>query len=137
LTHITDHLCQHFTQKSTPSLQGGTVWLQSVYIGRRYRAPITRRWQQASPWHDPFKIGRDGDRATVLARYPAYLDTRPDLLARLPELSGKLLVCWCAPDGCHGEELLRRLGDGSYERYQAAVAEYRSAEGRDNADDPK
>ena len=38
--------------------------------------------------------------------------TRPDLLARLGELRGKRLACWCAPKSCHGDvlaELAERL----------------------------
>jgi hypothetical protein len=34
-------------------------------------------------------------------------DERPDLMAALPELRGKDLVCGCAPLACHGDVLLR------------------------------
>jgi Domain of unknown function (DUF4326) len=27
-------------------------------------------------------------------------------MASLPELRGKDLLCWCAPEVCHGDELL-------------------------------
>jgi hypothetical protein len=33
------------------------------------------------------------------------LPTQPDLMARLPELKGKVLGCWCAPEACHGDIL--------------------------------
>ena len=77
-----------------------------TYIGRanpRYRLP-------QSKWHNPFKIGRDGDRDQVLARYRDYLLSRPDLVAALPELRGKTLACWCAPEACHGDVLLDLAG---------------------------
>ena len=32
---------------------------------------------------------------------------QPALLARLPELKGKRLICWCAPLRCHGDVLHR------------------------------
>jgi hypothetical protein len=45
------------------------------------------------------------ERAESIAAYKARLLKRPDLLARLPELKGKRLVCWCAPNACHGDVL--------------------------------
>lgn len=71
-----------------------------VYIGR------------PSKWGNPFKIGRDGDRGEVIARYERYVrDRRPDLLAALPELHGKRLGCYCAPDPCHGDVLARLVAE--------------------------
>ena len=72
-----------------------------VYIGRQN--PRLRLGR--SKWANPFKIGRDGEREEVLAKYRAYLDTRPDLLAALGELRGKTLGCWCKPESCHGDTL--------------------------------
>jgi len=67
----------------------------AVYIGR------------PSPFGNPFKIGPDGDRATVIERYRAWLLSQPDLVARARrELAGKDLVCWCAPLACHGDVLI-------------------------------
>lgn len=67
----------------------------AVYIGR------------GSKWGNPFVIGRDGDRATVIAKYERYLRSRHDLLRALDELRGKDLVCFCAPLACHGDLLLQ------------------------------
>jgi hypothetical protein len=67
----------------------------SVYIGR------------GGKWGNPFRIGVDGDRATVIARHEAWLRTQRDLLGALDELRGKDLVCFCAPQPCHGDLLLR------------------------------
>ncbi len=84
-----------------------------VYVGRanpRYGLP-------ASPFANPFKIGRDGDRAAVVARYRAWLLARPDLLARLPELRGKVLACWCKQltrdVPCHGDVLAELAEQGT------------------------
>ena len=33
--------------------------------------------------------------------YREYLLGRADLLALLPELRGRRLGCWCAPEPCH------------------------------------
>jgi len=72
----------------------------AVYVGRPSR------------WGNPFKIGRDGDRDEVIRKYEAYLLGRPDLLAHLPDLRGKDLVCWCAPEACHADVLLRLANEG-------------------------
>jgi hypothetical protein len=66
-----------------------------VYIGR------------PSKWGNPFRVGRDGDRARVISLYERYLLQTPALRAALAELEGKVLGCWCAPHACHGEVLLR------------------------------
>lgn len=80
-----------------------------VYVGRRVR------WAGDNPyvrgpydWSNPYKLGRDADRATIIERYETqYLARRLDLLERLPELRGKVLGCWCAPQPCHGDVLAR------------------------------
>lgn len=64
-----------------------------VYIGR------------PSKWGNPFTIGRDGDRETVIRKYREWLLEQPSLVKSLPELRGKVLGCWCAPKPCHGDVL--------------------------------
>jgi hypothetical protein len=64
-----------------------------VYIGR------------PSKWGNPFTIGRDGTRDEVIEKYRAWIKTQPDLLAAIPELSGKVLACYCKPLACHGDVL--------------------------------
>jgi hypothetical protein len=66
----------------------------AVYIGR------------PSKWGNPFVIGRDGSRTEVVAKYRDHLLSSPALLAALPELRGKDLMCWCSPCACHGDVLL-------------------------------
>ena len=67
----------------------------AVYIGR------------GSKWGNPFRIGRDGDRAAVIAKYERWLADQHNLLRALDELRGRDLVCFCAPKACHGNLLLR------------------------------
>ena len=85
-----------------------------VYIGRPGHG-------QAGPWGNPFQIGRDGDRATVIGKYAAWIQTQPQLLARLPDLRGRRLGCFCAPQACHGD-VLARLADALPPRPVAAAA---------------
>jgi hypothetical protein len=42
----------------------------------------------------------------VTANYRAWIMQQPKLMAALPELRGKDLLCWCAPERCHGDVLL-------------------------------
>lgn len=69
--------------------------------------PIDRQ----SEWGNPFVLGVHGDRPTVIRRYEMeYLPYQRQLLAKLHELRGKALGCWCAPHGCHGDVLAVRAG---------------------------
>lgn len=57
---------------------------------------------------NPFVIGKDGDRATVIAKHKAWFDGQPKLVrAAKEELAGYNLVCWCAPEACHADHLLK------------------------------
>lgn len=67
-----------------------------VYIGR------------PSKFGNPFVIGQHGDRAQVIRRFEEWLLAQPKLVeAAKQELRGKNLVCWCAPQACHGDVLMR------------------------------
>jgi hypothetical protein len=94
---------------------------------------------RATPLGNPFVIGRDGDRATVIARYRDHLRRRPALLARLEDLRGKALGCWCAPEACHAdaliEELERRGPHAGSSPRQADVADRRREERLDQVRD--
>jgi hypothetical protein len=72
-----------------------------VYIGR------------PSKWGNPFEIGKDGSRETVINKYRLWLwkelkagkVTKEEIL----ELEGKTLGCWCAPLACHGDVLVNAV----------------------------
>lgn len=82
-----------------------------MYIGRAARG------FKASEWQNPFREGVDGDRSEVVAKYRDYLlKSRPDLLQKIPDLVGKRLGCWCAPEPCHGDVLVELV-----EAYQAGT----------------
>ena len=73
-----------------------------VYIGR------------PSPWGNPYShlpgtLARYkvGSRQEAIECYEKWLNNQPELMARLPELQGKVLGCWCHPKACHGDILLR------------------------------
>jgi hypothetical protein len=66
------------------------------------------RIDRASEWGNPFELGKDGDREAVVRNYKDhYLPHKPSLLKKLPSLKGKALGCWCAPQRCHGNILVK------------------------------
>lgn len=58
---------------------------------------------------NPFRIGRDGDRETVIAKFEAdarrRIEREPEYRERVKALHGKRLFCHCAPLACHGDVL--------------------------------
>ncbi len=78
------------------------AWARSqnlyLYIGRENHHAKEDR----SIWHNPFKSGQDEE---IMASYRQYLLLDKALMGRIPELRGKLLVCWCYPKPCHGDIL--------------------------------
>ena len=77
----------------------------AVYVGR------------PSKWGNPFKIGSDGDRAEVIGRYRTWvLDRIRAGRLDIVELEGRSLVCWCAPQPCHADELLEVAADSASNR---------------------
>lgn len=74
----------------------------AIYVGR------------GTPWGNPFKIGRDGDRATVIAKFRAKVEAMPEQQRRhwLKDLRGRPLLCWCAPQPCHADVLLEYANRG-------------------------
>lgn len=61
-----------------------------------------------SEWQNPYAFEWCTDIELHLMRYELYLrNERPDLMARLPELYGKVLGCWCKPGPCHGDVLVK------------------------------
>ena len=67
------------------------------------------RIDRGSDWGNPFVMPGDGDRDTVCDNYAVYLKLKPSLLSKLGTLRGKVLVCWCCPERCHGEEIISCL----------------------------
>lgn len=71
----------------------------AVYIGR------------GSRWGNPWVLGRDGDRADVIALYRVTLWAKIEhgalTLEDLAALDGQDLACHCKPLACHGDVLER------------------------------
>lgn len=80
-------------------VKGRTGAENEVYIGR------------PSKWGNPFKIGPDGTREEVIAKYEDYIRNNPELMDSLGELRGKTISCHCAPLPCHGDVLARLVAE--------------------------
>ena len=76
-----------------------------VYIGR------------GSEWGNPFRIGVDGDRQEVIEMYEYYIRSHPEKMKRLHTLQGKVLGCYCKPEDCHGDILIKLMHEMLMEQY--------------------
>ena len=69
-----------------------------VYIGR------------PSIWGNPYIRGKDGDKATVIAKYKEHFLGSFHLKQLATEkLKGKVLGCYCKPEACHGDVIVEFL----------------------------
>lgn len=74
-----------------------------LYIGR-YNHHIEGTFQ--SKWHNPFSLIKYG-RTKCIKEYEEYILSNEELLNDLYELNGKILGCWCKPESCHGDILIK------------------------------
>ena len=88
----------------------------NVYIGRGGVVFIKgkRFPPKASIFCNPFIINKDGNREEVLTKYEEYIreklkgaEVGEDFKVELMKLKGKNLGCWCKPEKCHGDILLK------------------------------
>lgn len=89
----------------------------NIYVGRagivfieKVRFPKT-----SSIFANPYKVGSDGTREEVIQKYETYirgrLQSEPALVEQLRSMKGKTLGCWCKPEACHGDVLLRLMNE--------------------------
>jgi hypothetical protein len=86
-----------------------------VYIGRKN----ARTGWVGSVLANPFVIGKDGSRDDVIEKYRKWLNAKcreNDVeimteLKRIQKLDRRALrlVCWCAPEPCHGDVIMNAL----------------------------
>ena len=83
--------------------------MPTVYNKHHKNAPVNAVYiGRGSPWGNPFVIGQDGDRATVIRKYEAEIRALPENITIIKQhLKGKDLVCFCKPQACHGDILLQ------------------------------
>ena len=74
----------------------------AVYVGR------------PTKWGNPYVIGKDGTREEVIQKYREWFfcSGAAELQREArKELTGKDLVCWCAPKPCHADILLEFVNE--------------------------
>jgi len=82
-------------------------WLQKdnhIYIGRNMTFYVPGAVK--SKWANPFSVNQYG-REECLKMYKKYV--KENLIDDLHELKGKTLGCWCAPEACHGDILMKMV----------------------------
>jgi len=92
----------------------------NIYIGRKGIVFINgeRFPKKDSIFANPFKICKDGDRYVVLKKYEEYINNKIKNdenfkleLLKLKTLKSEnkkiLLGCWCKPEICHGDILIK------------------------------
>lgn len=78
-----------------------------IYCGRRN---YLGGWQlDQSIWANPFKVKEFGTNEDACSKYEEYLRNNKKLLDELPKLVGKNLACWCYPNSCHTEIILKMM----------------------------
>jgi hypothetical protein len=83
------------------------------------------RIDRQTRWGNRFEMPEDGERAEVIGKFEKfYLPHKDGLLADISNLVGKVLVCWCYLEQCHGDVIATVVNeDGSSCRSPHEVAE--------------
>jgi hypothetical protein len=68
------------------------------------------RIDRGTKYGNPFILPHDGDRDYVCNCFrDHYLPNKPSILKDAPLLQGKVLICHCYPERCHGDSLIEML----------------------------
>ena len=74
------------------------------------RKGLDAKIDRDTPWGNPWLVEQDGTRDEVCDWYrDLYWPHKRSLHTKLDGLKGKLLICWCYPDRCHGLTIIEAL----------------------------
>lgn len=76
-----------------------------LYIGRNMNVYVPGTY--ASKWKNPYSVKQYG-LEKCLELYEHHI-INSNLYNQLEELEGKVLGCWCHPNKCHGDILIKLL----------------------------
>ncbi len=108
-----------------PKYQSLKEWMEdknNIYIGRKGvvfiegKAKKVRYPKEDSIWANPFKITENQSRNDVISLYEIYIRKKienENLQTYLLSLKGKSLGCWCFPEVCHGNILVKLIEEFS------------------------
>ena len=78
----------------------------TLYIGRAWAGLSESKWH--NPIHLKWELRFDPEeRQRVLIAYEYYIRSHPELMATLHEIDDQVLGCWCYPERCHGDVLIK------------------------------
>lgn len=87
--------------------RAGVVFIKND-DGKKERFPKVK-----SMFCNPFKVGKDGTREEVIKKYKKYLieklKNNSNFRKEFIKLKDKNLGCWCHPEKCHGDVILKIL----------------------------
>ena len=94
------------------------------YIGRAVKKG---GWNlDASIWANPFQRKPCLPAGSTLLAYERYVRANPILMHEIPLLAGKMLGCWCKPNPCHGDVLVKLVQEHlEIEEYEELGARHR------------
>lgn len=73
---------------------------------------LHKRIDRNTDWGNPFELPGDGGRDEVCDKFAKhYMPNKPSLHKKLHTLKGRVLVCWCHPERCHGDHLAELAND--------------------------
>ncbi|KAG0242872.1 hypothetical protein BGW41_003272 [Actinomortierella wolfii] len=90
---------------------------KNVYIGRKGVVFVdkVRFPPHDSIWANPFKITSQCSREESITRYEVYIRSKINngeiTAEEVASLAGKRLGCWCAPEPCHGNVLVKIVAE--------------------------
>jgi hypothetical protein len=100
-----------------PTYKTLSNWMENPnheYIGRGGVVFINKERfpKKSSQWANPFKVKKEG-RDKCLELYDIWLREKIDREGtdELKKLKNKVLGCWCKPDKCHGDILIKILNE--------------------------
>jgi len=95
------------------------IHVKEIVSGDVYVARATREFR-GSVLGNPFRIGRDGTREEVIEKYRRWLKEEikkeglvyqelVKLVNLYRENPNIRLACWCKPQGCHGDVIVKAV----------------------------
>lgn len=107
MTSVINIRKKELNKRGIANFQEWSARPNSVYIGRNMTFFVSGT--VGSKWRNPFSVKKYG-RDKCLEMYEEYIRTSK-LMNDLGELKGKELGCWCHPKSCHGDILVKLLGE--------------------------
>lgn len=81
-----------------------------VFNMRRPHPPHAVLVDRTTDFGNPFVIGKDGNREMVIDKYELWIFQPEQMQLRqrmIRELRGEDLLCWCVPEDCHANIILK------------------------------